>query len=347
MASQVKDNLNRSFRDRLKEKKIVITHTDLDGVGCFTLLMKVFPNVEVVTVRSPSDLPKVIKEVFSRFEIDNKSTHLDVFITDLGLNDSEIEAVAILDDYFKNSSRSVLYVDHHKTSDWLKLKDWAVVDTSFAATKVLWKVLSEVFSLDDLQEFVEMVHNYDTWNLDPQERELGSYWTMLINEIGLQYYMSRAKSKITGNKYHLLTEGEIETLEKLINDRDTYTTKALQKAVYAVEQAEDGSGREFNVLMTIASKHQSHIGNLALENIPDLEVVYMFNPEDMSMNMRSRGNVDVSEIARKHGGGGHLKAAGHPVNVDIRSIINLIYYPEYKEEKSSEDQQERTENPVV
>lgn len=342
MESQVNNNLNKAFRDRLKEKKIVITHTDLDGVGCFTLLMKVFPNVEVITVRSPSDLPKVIKEVFTQFKTDDPKTHLDVYITDLSLSkDTEEgkEAADILEWYNREANRSVLYVDHHKTSEWLKLKDWAVVDTSFAATKVLWKVLSEVFSLDDLSDFVEMVHNYDTWNPDPQKRELGSYWTMLINEIGLQYYMSRAKSKIPGNKYHLLTDGEIETLKKLINDRDTYTAKALQRAVYAVEQAEDGSGREFNVLMTIASKHQSHIGNLALENIPDLEVVYMFNPEDMSMSMRSRGNVDVSEIARKHGGGGHPKAAGHPVNVDIRSIINLIYYPEYKEEKSSEDQQ--------
>ena len=342
MENQVMNNLNSAFRDRLKEKKIVITHTDLDGVGCFTLLMKVFPNVEVVPVRSPSDLPKVIKEVFTQFKTDDPKTHLDVYITDLSLSEDTEggkEAADILEWYNREANRSVLYVDHHKTSEWLKLRDWAVVDTSFAATKVLWKVLSEVFSLDDLSDFVEMVHNYDTWNPDPNERELGSYWTMLINEMGLNYFMGRANSKIPGSKYQLLSDTEIKILQDLIKDREEYTNRALARAVYAVEQLEDGSGKEFNVLLTIASKYQSYIGNLALENIKDLEVVYMFNPEDMSMSMRSRGNIDVSEIARKHGGGGHLKAAGHPVNVDIRSIINLIYYPEYKEEKSSEDQQ--------
>lgn len=342
MASQVNDNLNRAFRDRLKEKKIVITHTDLDGVGCFTLLMKVFPNVEVVTVADIPSLPQVIMEVFDKFEVDNPSTHLDVFITDLSLSEESEEAhkaVAILEDYHKNSRRSVLYVDHHKTSTWLKQKDWAVVDTQFAATKVLWKTLSEVFSLDDLEGFVEMVHNYDTWNPDPVERELGSYWTMLIHDIGLDYFMGRAVSKLPSSKYQFLTDPEIKMLQKLIDERDEYTSKALGRACYAVEQLEDGSGRQFNVLMTIACKHQSHIGNLALENIPDLEVVYMFDPEKMLMSMRSRGNIDVSEIAKKHGGGGHLKAAGHPVTVDIRSILNLIYYPNYKEENQSEDQQ--------
>lgn len=56
--------------------------------------------------------------------------------------------------------------------------------------------------------------------------------------------------------------------------------------------------------------------------------IFLYEKEEgiFKVSMRSNGKVNVSEIARTFGGGGHIKAAGCTMEGDMRDIVNNISY---------------------
>lgn len=60
----------------------------------------------------------------------------------------------------------------------------------------------------------------------------------------------------------------------------------------------------------------SEIGNKLSENCVFSATWYMKNKTECKFSLRSRGDFDVSEIARSLGGGGHKNAAGFSINLE-------------------------------
>ena len=70
--------------------------------------------------------------------------------------------------------------------------------------------------------------------------------------------------------------------------------------------------------------------------------LHEISPQKFKVSLRSKGKVDVSEIAKYYGGGGHVRAAGvtmegssHDVinNITARIAIQLNHEEEQDEEK--------------
>ena len=55
-----------------------------------------------------------------------------------------------------------------------------------------------------------------------------------------------------------------------------------------------------------------------LEQNPDIKIamIWYVDKESVRISLRTRGDVDVSEIAAKYGGGGHKPASGFEIAVD-------------------------------
>ena len=63
-------------------------------------------------------------------------------------------------------------------------------------------------------------------------------------------------------------------------------------------------------------------------SISGVEVAIMFREvesDKYKVSFRSRGSIDVSEIAAKYGGGGHKNAAGCSVNGSLEQVKKEIY----------------------
>ena len=63
------------------------------------------------------------------------------------------------------------------------------------------------------------------------------------------------------------------------------------------------------------------------QSIKGVEVSLLFKeiaPNSYRVSLRSRGNVDVSEIAEKFGGGGHHNAAGCSVEGDYQAVREIV-----------------------
>ena len=71
------------------------------------------------------------------------------------------------------------------------------------------------------------------------------------------------------------------------------------------------------------SYHQtSEAGNLMALNEP-FAICYEFNGENFSVSLRSTDSgMNVSEIATKHGGGGHRNAAG--LSCTVSEFLNML-----------------------
>lgn len=92
------------------------------------------------------------------------------------------------------------------------------------------------------------------------------------------------------------------------------------KVIFSVVTAEDM--KAFDVL----PKHLDGIVN-QLRVTKDVEVavfLYETTEHGFKVSMRSNGKVDVASIAVKHGGGGHVRAAGVTMSHTIEKIKEIL-----------------------
>jgi len=55
---------------------------------------------------------------------------------------------------------------------------------------------------------------------------------------------------------------------------------------------------------------RSRVGRILIEKKPPIALITSAHPKGYGVSLRSNGTVDVSELAKKHGGGGHSQSAG-------------------------------------
>src|SRR5699024_1313723 len=97
----------------------LLSHNDLDGVGCGILAKLAYGNQIDVRYNSIS---KLNYEVSHFLEEENKETYL--YITDLSVNEENEKK---LNEHYKNGGK-VQLIDHHKTALHFNEYDWAFVE---------------------------------------------------------------------------------------------------------------------------------------------------------------------------------------------------------------------------
>ena len=90
--------------------------------------------------------------------------------------------------------------------------------------------------------------------------------------------------------------------------------------------ASHGTEREiegYKVLVVNSSSLQSRIGEELAQGRPFGAVYFITGKGEVVVSLRSRGDegIDVSEIAKKFGGGGHARAAGFKLSLDEARFI--------------------------
>ena len=80
-----------------------------------------------------------------------------------------------------------------------------------------------------------------------------------------------------------------------------------------------------NIGYIFADNYASEIGNTACITHPDIDFCVIIMGSVVSLRTTS-DTIDVSEIAKRYGGGGHQKASGFSINVErsLETFINLF-----------------------
>jgi hypothetical protein len=206
------------------------------------------------------------------------------------------------------TAKQVNVYDHHKTAQQA-LENWpdkpenlqVVFDMTKSGAVIVW----EHFHTAPVPKLLQYVQDRDLWTWAlPNSKEVNAVIELAVKTFaewdGLARGFEQSLDTVVGVGKCL-----VEQESKLV---DQHLTKAWPSEI-------DGH----RALFVNATVHRSELGHRLLELSPNVEVAAIYWDEDATkrvVSLRSRkGGVDVSELAKKRGGGGHPSAAGYTVHI--------------------------------
>jgi len=282
----------------------LLSHNDLDGVGCGILAKLAFGKEVKVRYNSVSGLDR---EVEWFFENENRDTFL--FITDLSVNEENEKR---LEEFYQRGGM-VQLLDHHKTSVHFNDYEWGSVVVEeddgklTSATSLLYEYLVAhqlMESSDAVGEFVELVRQYDTWEWEKNENHQAHRLNALFFLVSIEEFEEKMITRLKTSDRFDFSEFEEKILEMEENKIERYIRRKKREVVQTkVSHLYAG--------VVYAESYHSELGNELGKEYPHLDYIAILNMGGKRMGFRTiHDHIDVSEVAGHFGGGGHAKASG-------------------------------------
>ncbi|WP_261129711.1 DHH family phosphoesterase [Bacillus sp. Marseille-Q3570] len=290
----------------------VFTHNDLDGVGCGIVAKIAFGDGVDVRYNSVMGLDFQVERFLERKdEKQNKGT--TVFITDLSVNKKNEEA---LEAYVKEGGK-VQLIDHHKTALHFNDYDWGHVKVEYddgrlaCATSLLYGFLVHHQLLEPsaaLDEFVELVRQYDTWEWDQNDNIKAKQLNDLFFMVSIDEFVEKMVPRLQHMDHFEYDEFEHKLLEMEEDKIERYIRRKKRELVQTFVG-------DYCTGIVHAESYHSELGNeLGMAN-RHLDYITILNMGGKKISFRTiHEDVDVSAVAGLFGGGGHAKAAGCSMN---------------------------------
>lgn len=302
------------------------THNDLDGIGCGILAKMSFNEEVEVHYNSVARINMQIERFFDMVKQNNSSEDL-LFITDLTVNEANCKKI----EQFVQDRGKAQFIDHHKTALHLNKYNWAKVTVEYedgrftSATSLFYDYLKEqnlITPKPSVDEFVELIRQYDTWEWEKNN---------LI------------KAKQLNDLFSLVSLDEFETkmIERLKSDESSFSYNEFEQQLLKME--EDKINRyirkknrelvqtfigEHCVGIVHAEMYHSELGNELGKENSHLDYIVILNMGGKKVSFRTiHDHVDVSAVAGKFGGGGHVKASGCSMNEDAYKLFVHEVFP--------------------
>ncbi|MEH7495033.1 DHH family phosphoesterase [Neobacillus niacini] len=282
----------------------LLSHNDLDGVGCGILAKLAFGEDVKVRYNSISGLNR---EVEWFFENDDKNTFL--FITDLSVNEKNEQRI----NEFYQAGGKVQLIDHHKTALHYNDYPWGhvVVEDEegklTSATSLLYHYLLSNQLLEEsaaISQFVELVRQYDTWEWEKNNNQDAQRLNALFFLVSIDEFEEKMINRLRTSEHFHFDEFEKKILDMEEDKIDRYIRRKRRELVQT----------ELNGLfagVVYAESYHSELGNELGKEYPHLDYIAILNIGGKRMGFRTiHDHIDVSEVAGQYGGGGHAKASG-------------------------------------
>ena len=302
---------------------IIITHTDLDGVGSAAAYLRIAgrsPSESTIIFAEPYEIHDVLRELVDNVERGDK-----VALMDLGPNRENYDQVVTYVSSIVRKDVDVEWYDHHIWDDGgERLRAVGArmfIDRSTCATGVVVRYASKVYGVEPdkfLLELERAVCAADLWIWDhPMAPKL---FRVIGSDKGDQADEWRHKvvEKFFNSK---LWDDEMEErLESYINKE----LKGYEKVLRTLYVRRLGRRSVAAVVKSRGPPANSLIGALLLSRFnADVAVIVR---ENGAISLRSR-SVDVQRIASLLGGGGHPRASGAKLRLPFWVRILYRFYP--------------------
>lgn len=295
----------------------LFTDIDLDGLGCGLIAKMAFGENANVYYCSYRNLNQRVESVITN--PDNAKD--EIYITDLAVNEQMEKK---LDERFKQG-KHVQMIDHHVTAMHFNQYKWGLVRAEYdsgnltCATSLFYDYLIENKMMEPnkaLEEFIELVRQYDTWEWDLNNNVLAKRLNDLFYILNREKFEEEMLKRLTENKETFqLTETENLLLDIEEQKINRYIhSKSRQMAQTFVEG--------YCVGIVHAEQYLSELGN-ALNNLyPHLDMIVLLNVGGKKMGFRTiHDEVNVAEFAKRYGGGGHPKASGSEMTYEAFKLF--------------------------
>ena len=265
-------------------RSTLLTHTDLDGVGCAVVFAGARPGQGPIELVENGAIDGRVRETLAA-RIGEAAAH-EVVVTDHGVDAETADAA----DRFVRAGGGFVLLDHHRSSLHLSGRTWATVDPDRSATGLLFDHLGRP---GGFAEFARLVEDHDLWrHQDPRSARLAT----LVGLLGAERFLTRFGEDPSVE----LREGERLLVDNEEARREDYLVRKVEQA----RVAEIG-GRRW--ALCYAEQYQSDVAERLMAEF-GVAATAIVNPGKRTVSLRGRG-VDVSAIAERFGGGGHARAA--------------------------------------
>lgn len=294
----------------------LFTHTDMDGIGSYVLASEYFgkENVDVEYHSYNS-----INESFEKFLNEKKYLDYDYcFVTDISIN---TELAVRVEEITKVEETSTVFalLDHHGTRAELNQFKWCL-ETEFkpdsttqtCGTELFYEYLQKVFGMDSSEnkdQFVKLVCNYDTWRWVKMGeagvmcKQVNDLFLLQNREVFADWCLDIFNK---GNVFPVLSETDKYLLSIRQNEIDSYViSKAREMKIIPYKGYQMG--------VVFADKFHSELGNTLCEKCEAIDFVAIINMPNRISFRTIKPEVNVGEIAKELGGGGHPASSGTPI----------------------------------
>jgi nanoRNase/pAp phosphatase (c-di-AMP/oligoRNAs hydrolase) len=241
--------------------------------------------------------------------------------------------VAILDFSFDNKTtkemiekaEALVVIDHHKSAV-VELHDinCTIFDMSKSGATMAWEFFHPA---KETPKFIQYIEDRDLWKWEmPYSKEFSAAFDMVPWEFDAFEEFeddSVIDDAIKRGSYILAYS---KTVVKKICD------KATRKKMFINQ-------KDYEVMVVNSSHWMSEIGS-TLSKDCDVAMIYYFDHDRKEYKVSLRAfheHIDVSEISKHFGGGGHKKAAGFVLSGDIHPETLFQDIPEITEEVTEEE----------
>jgi uncharacterized protein len=272
---------------------VLLTHTDLDGIGCAVVYRAATGRDDYRLVENGAVDVAVAEAIAGARE---------VILSDHSISEAMVPAV----EAFVAGGGSFALLDHHKSALALDRFAWARVDLSHSAAWLLWDHLGRPAGAAD---FARLVEDHDLWvHSDPRSSQLAA----LLGLVGEERFLER----FARDPDVAFTEGELLLLEVEDRRRADYIERKVEQA----DVVEAGGHRW---ALCFAESYRSDLAEALLDRL-GVEGAAIVNATKATVSLRSR-TLDVAAVAERMGGGGHARSAaftgqGKPLESGLRQF---------------------------
>jgi hypothetical protein len=224
-------------------------------------------------------------------------------------------------------------IDHHRTAESLNKYSWANVEvekdgikqcgtTLFYEYLVKNNLISESKLLDD---FVETVRSYDTWDWVKSGNLKAKNLSSLCKFYGCERFTEQYFYILNYQDYKNIVEFDIDKDEiellSILDEKIKYLIDGKLKKLkkFSID------GNSVGIVFCDNIECTSLLGEEAFQVYPELDYCCIIYDGGIALRSHSEGEFDVSEIAKKLGGGGHKNAAGCRLNENTYKYFELYF----------------------
>lgn len=286
-------------------KNLIITHSaDVDGISPIILY-------SLTKKRFDYKLSEIYElDHILDFVLENGYPYEQIYIVDLTVSKESYEKLE------KSIYHGKIKVfDHHQTHEYAKNKDYVFLDTRECGTTLFYQYLCKEYGIQTkvLDEYTSHVKDLDLWHWEEKENMVAKQLGDLFTLYGKERYIKEMKKKLRKQETFAfsLFEKKILLLEQ---DRIEKYIDRKDKEMFVLTWEEKNFGAVFS------ERYRSELGNVLSLRHPELDFIVMINFSG-GISFRTNKDVDVSVLASKIGGGGHVKASGAPLSNEIKEMV--------------------------
>lgn len=276
----------------MSEKVICYYHNDMDGIVSASIVKKNYPEAKCVKVNYGDDVKLYMPE--DDFEW--------CIIVDYSFDKDIMEL------FIKKYNNKVCWIDHHKTAMENNPELWNSKDIDGlrqldkSGCELTWEWF---FPHEEAPRIVELVGDRDMWKFKygNKTRALHEYLSLNFKEPVMD----------------LIEVSEVEVLTNWISRGNILLDKKKEQVRRSFEQGTNITFEGHKTRVINTNFNISETGEYCYKNKAyPVALIWSVRENKIICSLRSN-TIDVSEIAKKHGGGGHKFAAGFK-----GSIVDII-----------------------